>query len=170
MSGTPYPFVDWILASAGIGGLIWGIFTYRDSQKAKRVEVLFPLITEFDTNKDIILAKEILDEKRISSKKIDESSTDPLEYDIRKLDRVLRFDESRVFTVAEEKIRASFDSLLDFLCKMDYLKGIGILKEHELDYFKYSIDRAVNIDALIKYAEAYNFPFHGHLDKKLDIK
>lgn len=170
MSEVSYPFVDWILASAGIGGLIWGIYTYREGQIAKRVEILFPLIREFDTSEEMILAKEILDAKRIQGKKIDNSSNDPREYDIRKLDRVLRYDESRVFTGAEEKIRESFDSLLDFFCKMDYLLEIGILKGHEISYFKYYIDRAVKIDALIKYAVAYNFPFHGYLDKKLNLK
>jgi hypothetical protein len=45
---------------SGLFGLFWGIYQYRDGQIAKRKEVLFDLITEFDESEELLLAKLIL--------------------------------------------------------------------------------------------------------------
>jgi hypothetical protein len=166
------PYIDWILASAGLSGVIWGIFTYKDAQTTKRADTLLPLIEEFDSiTSEMFIAKEIIDDKRISARAIfDDKSSDPTEYDIRKLDLVLRYDEQRTFTAAEVKIRSSFDSFLDFLCKLEYLLEIKVLKKHEIRYFNYYIDRAAKIDAVVDYANAYHFPLHGNLCERFNVQ
>ena len=50
---------------AGIGGLIWGIYTYNESQILKRQEILFPLIKEFDESDKVYYSKAILDDVSI---------------------------------------------------------------------------------------------------------
>ena len=45
---------------AAIGGL-YAFITHRKNQTLKRQEILFPLINEFDTNKNIFYAKELID-------------------------------------------------------------------------------------------------------------
>jgi hypothetical protein len=167
------PFIDWILASAGLAGLIWGIFTYKAAQATKRADTLLPLIEEFDDNKsEMFVAKEILDDKTIKANALDDKTDDPTEYDIGNLDvYVLRYDDDQhTFTTSEEKIRKSFDSLLDFFCKLDYLLETKILRKHEIRYFDYYINRVVKINAVVNYAKAYQFPLHGNLHDRLDVE
>jgi hypothetical protein len=61
--------IDWtkvittlIPTAVGAVGAFWAIFTYREAQKLKRKEILFPLIDEFDNSKKMFLAKSILDD------------------------------------------------------------------------------------------------------------
>jgi hypothetical protein len=39
-------------------------------------------------------------------------------------------------------IRTSFDTLLDFFVKLEYLLSIGLIKKQETDYFNYYIEKA----------------------------
>ncbi|MFY9798535.1 MAG: hypothetical protein WBE68_12025 [Candidatus Nitrosopolaris sp.] len=62
-------------------------------------------------------------------------------------------------------VRASFDSLLDFFCKLEYLLGIGLIKCEELSYFKNYIDRAANNDSIVNYTLMYEFPLNSKLNR-----
>ena len=53
-------------AAAGLGGLFWGLYTYRKEQLLKRKDILFPLIKELDEeSKEIVYTKNILDDRDI---------------------------------------------------------------------------------------------------------
>ena len=69
---------------------------------------------------------------------------------------------------ADGKIRFSFDKLLDFFSKLEYLLSIGLLTDKEIDYFRYYIDKAGRNEAVVNYVIAYNFPLHRRLHPKLD--
>jgi hypothetical protein len=164
------PFIDTIVSSIGIGSLIWGIYTYKKSQVAKRADILFPLIKEFDESKMMKYAKAILDNKPVRSKDIDPYSDDPSSFSNNNLEEVLKYhDYDFIQTKDIEKIRESFDWLLDFFCKLDYLREVGIIEEREIIYFQYYIDRMIENDTILKYVAFYDFPFHGHLNELLNI-
>jgi hypothetical protein len=65
------------------------------------------------------------------------------------------------------EIRESFDTLLDFFCKLEYLLSIGLLKYEELTYFKYYIDRAAENNSVVNYIRMYEFPLNGKLNANL---
>jgi hypothetical protein len=49
-----------IATAASLGGLLWGIHTYRQGQISQRKDIIFPLIKEFDESKEMITANKIL--------------------------------------------------------------------------------------------------------------
>ena len=56
-----------ILATVlGIGGLFWGLYTYRGAQTLKRQQILFPLIEEFDKPSEMSIAKALLDDIEVA--------------------------------------------------------------------------------------------------------
>ena len=67
------------------------------------------------------------------------------------------------------EIRKSFDGLLDFFCKLEYLLGIGLLKYEELSYFNYYIERAADNHSVVNYVRMYEFPLNGKLNRNLSI-
>jgi hypothetical protein len=136
----------------GAIGLFNAIKTYRDGQLLKRKDLLIPLIDEFDNSEDLFLAKAILDDFTCNvppsgtKNKILESlfdmSIDDLEfYNRSNLKKFLRYHEDPgvepVTNIKERAIRRSFDSIVYFFFKLQYLHKIGLLKEKELYYFKY---------------------------------
>jgi hypothetical protein len=58
------------IGSAGIAGLFWGIYQYRQGQKLTRQNLLFDLIREHEKSKSTILAKKILDGFTLEREKI----------------------------------------------------------------------------------------------------
>ena len=129
---------------AGIGGLIWGIYTYKETQILKRQEILFPLIKEFDESDKMYYSKAILDDVVIPPENGWEKQMGY--YHISELETILRNHTTRSITDhGEAAIRESFDALLDFFAKLEYLFNIGLIKKQEISYFRYYINKcAVN--------------------------
>jgi hypothetical protein len=156
-----------IAAVAGLAAFIWGMYTYRKEQHIKRKDILFPLIEEFDRSPELKYAKEILDD-RIVSGSCWKFSNDYYHKD--NLQIILRSPDVRPITdPGEDEIRRSFDSLLDFFCKLEYLLGIKLIKHEELYYFRYHIRKAADQPSVIKYMNQYQFPLYGELDRRLSI-
>jgi hypothetical protein len=180
---------EWItlattLIPTAVGGVgaFWGIFTYREGQKLKRKEILFPLIDEFDKAHKMFLAKAILDdftcslpdsqEELAQLGKItikDYKHPDQLKelYHVDNLYITLRYhkDEGDVTDLRELCVRESFDAIIDFYAKLEYLKRIGLLKEEELEHFKYYYDKLVDSEAIRKYVTKYQLPLKFSLFK-----
>lgn len=160
-------FVDFIIPSIGIGTLIVAIITYHRNQIIKRADVIFPLITEFDNSEKMFFAKKILDNFHI---RVTNQGPNWHKGDLSVILRIPSTDESYSYSDDQIKIRESFDALLDFLCKLDYLIKINLITKNELSYFNYYVDRLVNEPSIIKYLKNFNFPLYGRLNTNLNIE
>jgi hypothetical protein len=138
--------------AVGAIGLFNALQTYRESQVLKRKDIILPLIDEFDNSDDLFLAKAMLDDftcnippaetKNVFLKKFYEVSKTELDfYNRSNLNNFLRYHKDResepVISLKEREVRKSFDSMIYFYFKLQYLYRIGLLKDKELYYFKY---------------------------------
>jgi hypothetical protein len=154
-------------AAAGLGGLFWGLYTYKKEQLLKRKDILFPLIKELDEeSKEIRYAKNILDDRNIKPEQ-DWKNPDDY-YNIENLEIILRYHKPKgISDPGEVAIRRSFDALLDFFCKLEYLRKIKLIKAEEIEYFNYYIKKAADEPSVICYVRNYTFPLYGILDNRL---
>jgi hypothetical protein len=158
---------------AGIFGVYWGTHTYRGSQVLKRKEIVFPLMDEFDEPEKMEVAKRILDDfpdvkkKYLDPKKIKTIKPEGY-YHKRHLGEILKFhkvphDDAKEreilcsFDDGEREIRHSFDRLLAFFSKLEYLRKIELIREEDLSYFRYYIDKAAENSNVLAYVEKYEF-------------
>jgi hypothetical protein len=145
-----------IPTAVGAVGLTQALYTYKENQKAKRKEIIFPLIDEFDNSEDLFLAKAILDDftcsvppYKTTNKFLlefwDMSTKDFQYYNKCNLNNFLRnhLDKNveEITDPRERAIRKSFDAMIYFGFKLQYLYNIGILKKKELYYFQYDFDK-----------------------------
>jgi hypothetical protein len=153
----------------GSVGILWGVYTYNQSQILKRKEIIFPLIDEYRNEPSKLdMAKLILDDFNLIPQKNWWWKTWYYHQD--HLKPILR-DHTSVFIEdpGEIAIRGSFDSLLAFFGKLAYLYKIGLIHRDDLLYFRYFINKAANHPAVIEYARIYNFELFALLLYQLDI-
>ena len=157
-------------------GLFESIYAYREGQLLKRKDLIIPLIDEFDNSEDIFLAKAILDDFTCNIppsgannqllKKFSQLSKDELEfYNKSNLKKFLRYHRDLgvepVISVEERTVRRSFDSLINFFFKLQYLYRTGLLREKELYYFRYYMTLAFDDEDDLgtwNYIEKYKLP------------
>lgn len=159
---------------AGIITVIIGLFTYGQSQTIKKKdiqkEIVFPLIDEFDNKSpNTTLAKLILDDVKIKS---NDDNYAYGQYNIDRLKKVLAHHEKKgnePWDKGDGYVRRSFDALLDFFVRLEYLQSIGLLTKKEINYFRYYIDRAAENPAVVNYIKEYKFPLNGKLNTKLKL-
>ena len=158
---------------AAIFGVFWGTHTYRESQVLKRKEIVFPLMDEFDESEKMEVAKRILDDfSDIKKRFLDPKNIKTVKhegyYHKHHLDEILRFhkvpdddDKDREnlcsFDDGESEIRHSFDTLLAFLSKLEYLRKIQLIREEDLCYFRYYINKAAENKDVRAYVKDYDF-------------
>jgi hypothetical protein len=164
---------------AGLFGLFWGTHTYREGQILKRKEIIFALIAEYDESEKMHVAKKILDDGNLNLNEVlgKENSSPPQKsidryYNKLKLKDILRahnpnLEHSSEFEEGEEAIRDSFDSLLAFFGKLEYLLKIHLIKKQEIFYFQYFIDEAAKNPAVCEYVDRYHFQLDRTLDHRL---
>jgi hypothetical protein len=182
-----------IPTAAGIFGVVWGTHTYRESQVLKRKEIIFPLIDMFDRSEKMEIAKRILDDfPDIQRRFFDNGKIDKEKFKIdhpedyyhkTHLKEILKIhkekdDEGhynyakereilRKFDDAERVIRDSFDNLLAFFKKLEYLRKINLIRQEDLSYFRYYIDRAAEDPAVLEYVKNYDFQLgEGLIDER----
>jgi hypothetical protein len=167
---------------AGAVTASFGIYTYWQGQKLKRKEILFPLIEELGTSKGLFLAKAVLDDFTCNVPEFSENESEMVRktllddlkmepstwkkyYSTNNLDTILRDHRNGqdVIDYREIIIRASFDALIKFCAKLEYLKQIGLLKEKELPYFEYYYDKLLGQTAVCNYVINYNLSLKGLL-------
>jgi hypothetical protein len=161
-----------IPATVGLFGLIWGTHTYKDSQILKRKEILFPLMEEFDKSQPMIVAKKILDDFQTIKRDYSDGDKDWKErdeyYTKSNLERILRDHKIEdIHDNGERRIRESFDYLLAFFSKLEYLLKIHLIKENEIFYFRWYINRAAENEAIVGYVKRYEFQLDGTLHSRL---
>jgi len=90
-------------------------------------------------------------------------------YHISNLEKILRSHSQEPITdIGEVAIRGSFDSLLQFFAKLDYLVKIHHIRLKYIDYFNYYINRASNEKARLQYIRYYEFQLPGVLHPNLN--
>jgi hypothetical protein len=149
------PIIAALIAGAvALAGFFWGLITYKKDQNLRRKDVIFPLINEFDESKNMKIAKYLLDDKKIE-RGPDWEWPDEF-YRKQYLSIILRdHKEKEIKDAGEFAIRESFDALLDFFLKLEYLLETEIIKQKEIIYFKYYLDKISDEKAVIKYIDAY---------------
>ena len=151
---------------------------YKESQKIRqgeltlqRQKMLFNLINEAETSENsekMFLAISILDNFSCQVPTNDEKNGNinkrTFEYYLNsneKLDlkHVLRDHSQEVVTEEKERaIRQSFDVLLDYFSKIQYMYKADIITDRELNYFRYLVLRIKDNEAIMEYLKRYNFP------------
>jgi hypothetical protein len=166
------PLIPLISAVVGVITLYQAVNTYKENQIAKRKDIIFPLIDEFDNSEDLFLAKAILDDftcnippfkstNEFLLKFWNMSTEDFQYYNKYNLKNFLRVHwdpkVERITDTRERAIRRSFDVMIYFFFKLQYLYSIGILKENELYYFRFYFNLLINHtnDSVIKYINDY---------------
>jgi hypothetical protein len=162
MATENIPIIEIIAIVVAIAGFASGLFTYKKEQMLRRKESLFSELEKFDINEDLTYAKAILDDFAIT---IDNKTFHKLT-----LEETLR--DHRKIGVShngEQLIRESFDSLLDFFGRLEYLIETKLLdKEKDLYHFDYYIKRAAELKPIQDYVRIYQFPLRGILHEELN--
>jgi len=149
-------YISIATAVGGIVAVFIGVQTFRQSQAIKRKDIMkdiiLPLLQEFNSEK-MKMAKEILDKESIGADEKDgtDSRFPDRIYDISKLRIIL--DEVSL-TTTQDNIKKSFDALLDFLVKLQYLFNVGVLSADEITYFKPYIKKIADNNIITKYIDA----------------
>jgi hypothetical protein len=152
-----------IAAIAGVTGLFWAVFQYRQGQIERRKTTLFELVEDFDSSDAIKPAKMILDDYYLNSQDGWQVKSDRY-YGRENLKLILRDHKTQpVSDPGEIAIRDSFDALLDFFSRLGYLMDIKLVKKKELTYFRYYIERAKTNPAVKQYTGIYEFPLFQKL-------
>jgi hypothetical protein len=178
---------------AGAATASVGILTYWQGQNLKRKEILFPLIEELTNSKSLFLAKAVLDDFTCNIPEFTESDSEMIRstlvqdlksgttadtwkrrYGTDNLGNILRYHEEEgqkdVTDYREIIVRASFDALIKFYARLEYLKDIGIFKEKELSYFRYYYDKLLAKRAVCDYIVKYELALKGSLFEHEGIK
>jgi len=176
---------EWVTAIGGIGigagTAIAGLFTYRRGQKQvqelKKKEIIsdivLPLKLEYNSSKEMVIAKQILDYEWYELKSF-ENLDDRLQYKLENgrkfitpelLHITLRDHRTiRVESVLERQIRSSFDYLLEFFSRLEFLISLELLTREEIyKLFSYYVSRANNNLGVRNYVRLYEFPLYGKL-------
>jgi hypothetical protein len=179
---------DVVLKSIAIFGsfvaFIFSLVTWNEQNHIKRADFLENKITEFeDTSK--LLARSILDNFAvcdtanaiaatmraqemifIGSSRIKDSldkNPDITFENIGKALNKLLPDTS----ISRQKVRLSFDKLLDFFGKLDYYTNLDLMTKKEVEYFTYYVKRCADNDGIMEYAKKNSFSgFLSLVDKQ----
>jgi hypothetical protein len=68
----------------------------------------------------------------------------------------------------EIAIRESFDTLLEFFCKLEYLLQVRLITDNEMAYFDYYFKICKDLDSLNKYVLYYPLPLYQKLVKRYE--
>lgn len=170
----------------GIGGGLWGLFhglkEYGNSQEIrkkeleerqrgltlKRQEILFPLIKEFDENKNIFYAKELVDGIHINVK---DNNGKLKTYTKKDLNLLYRKDNDYTKPLDEDeiRIRTFMDSLLAFFGKLGYLMDNELITKKEINYFVYYIEEVLREESILKFAKDLDYELFAILLEKIGM-
>ncbi|MGA9154019.1 MAG: hypothetical protein WBZ36_25850 [Candidatus Nitrosopolaris sp.] len=138
---------------------------------------------EFDENKKIYYAKELIDNVPIQLKHDDEVIANiPIKLRYCDEDKILKYkrDDLEFFLVGnphtaaelnqdEIVIRTIFNALLNFFGKLGYLVDTGIVTKRELGYFLYYIEKAKDNWAVIHFAKDLDYELFAVLLNRIGI-
>jgi hypothetical protein len=90
-------------------------------------------------------------------------------YHIFYLERIFRLIQpgDPIKDVGEHKIRESFDALIDFFVRLEYLMRLDLITRDDITFFEYYIEKAANEPTILKYIDHYPHALEGNLNSKL---
>jgi hypothetical protein len=167
---------------------IFAVYQYRESQKLReqelhlqRQKLLFDLTNEIDSSENsekMFLAKASLDNLSCNIPSYDEKwgnlNKETFEYYLTHYDKfdlnhILRDHYPQPVTDPKERaIRQSFDVLLDYFCRIEYMYKKNIIAEEELNYFRYYILKIKDNKPVMDYLKRYNFPLSENFINKVE--
>lgn len=167
----------------GAFGIISALFTSSENRRLKRQEIILPLMREFDENKKIYYAKELIDGVSIQLKHDNETISDmPINLKYFDKNKILRYKEDYLrFLLAghphqevelnqdEVIVRTIFDALLSFFGKLGYLMDTHNITKKELGYFMYEIQNAKDNWAVIQFTINLKYELFAVLLDKLKL-
>jgi hypothetical protein len=161
---------------------IFTIITWDKQNQIKRADFLENKIKEFQEPSTFI-ARKILDgyascdtcnnkSNRISDEEmISKGSTrknDSTDIKFENLDKTLN-EILPSTNISKQRVRQSFDNLLDFFGKIEYYISLKLMTKYEANYFLYYIQRCYKNEAVMNYAKNYGFVLFISLTKRLDL-
>lgn len=175
----------WIKSLALLGSaiaFIFSIVTWREQVHIKRADFLELKIKEFEDS-SMLIAKSLLDSFAIcdicnsdSSKLSDRemisigSSRDGVSSDIKLGNLNEALNEALPSTnFSKQRVRLSFDKLLDFFGKLEYYLSLNLMSKDEVKYFYYYIEKSAKNDAIRTYADKYDFDLFLLLVRRLNL-
>jgi hypothetical protein len=163
-----------VTALIGIGTAIAGIITYERKKKNELLtQVVMPVLSEYNDLEDADIAVDILNDYPYEFMQTDDPKALHL-YSGRiskeDLPLVLRDNRWVDTSPVEDKVVRSFDALLYFFAKLEYVVKLGLLKRSDLTLFKYEIDRVADDEAICNFVNVNKLSFDGELNDKLKMK
>lgn len=161
-----------------ISAILFGVYQYQKGQRWQKANILLTLIDNFESDKNIRIAREMLDwDKR----KISIDDTRNIEFENAKLIKALAvvdWDDDK-FTEEESCIRDAFDSFFDFFHKLYSFQRNGLLKFNDFAYFFYYFELLRDIEhykgndglknIVANYIDSYHFIGIRHLIKQYEL-
>lgn len=133
---------------AAAGGFILffkGFFEYRKANRVKRAEFLDKMISDFN-----------LPDKKTAVQVLDDFGYQGAQFPQNHISIYLRDHRQQpIANVDEVAVRASFDSLLDFLTRLSYYLQNDLISERELIYFRYYLVKVRDNPAVRNYIRLY---------------
>ncbi|MGI0082157.1 MAG: hypothetical protein ACREAF_00565 [Nitrosopumilaceae archaeon] len=152
-------------------GTLFGIYQYNKDQINRRKDTLMPLTSEFDDDaNEMRIAKDLLDNYKFPKGYWDNPLVEYDWYEISNLEIFRHHEKKTIDDAGEQKIRESFDALLDFFGKVGYLLDVGLIKKKEIEYFRYYLDKTIDSEGVGLYVSNYEFPLYLNLLDKLNYK
>ncbi|MDR2206973.1 MAG: hypothetical protein LBE36_12560 [Flavobacteriaceae bacterium] len=161
-----------------IGVILFGIIQYKKGQRWQKANILLTLIDHFENDKNIRVAREMLDWDKRS---IIFDDTRKMIFDNSILIRALAVVEmdDDTFTEEESFIRDAFDSFFDFFHKLYSFQKSELLKFEDFAYFFYYFELIRDIEhykkgneglkvIVSKYIDKYHFIGIKHLLKQYE--
>lgn len=166
-------FDAWISVTTIVGSIIaffFTICTWKEQNRMKRADFLEQKIIEFNDT-STFLARAVLDNfalcdtcnnrfSQVSDKEmvtIGSSRTgDTTDIQFSNIGKTLNEDHPST-NISKQRVRASFDHLLDFFGKLEYYLNLDLLTEEEIRYFDYYIRKCVGSEPIKQYAHDFNF-------------
>jgi hypothetical protein len=187
-ANTSFIIATLIPTLVGAATAFIALITYWKGQLLNRKDLIIPLMKEFDNSEDLFLAKAIMDDFTCNIppsntnseilKNLYNMSQDDFEFynksNLKEFLRDHRDPEAEpVTSIKERTVRRSFDSMIYFFFKLEYLYRIGLLKKKELYYFKYYMNLAFheNDTGLWDYVDHYKLPLdRNFVDQVTSLK
>lgn len=183
--------LEYLAILAGFSGIAtfgWGIYQYRQVRLDKRKELFLEITKEFDTSKEFLPAKKILDgwtaaysvEKGLQPSVTGQFSKNNIDWILSKgykhrKDLENKYKEKYFQNLKSDDLdeswrllRESFDALFDFYERLVYLQENKRITKKEMAYFEYYLELAKEDKNVISFLETYKFSWHKDLkyDKK----
>lgn len=137
------------------------LYQWREQTNIKRAEFLESKIEDFENPKNF-LARSILDSFSVAYESVNKTDEDIVRIGSsrRGYEKDIQFKNLASNLLAQlpdtsncrQRVKLSFDHLLDFFGKLEYYHSLQLLTDSEILYFNYYLEKCSASPAILKYA------------------